>query len=64
MTLPAEFRRRHRIKEGSLLRVDDEGQRLVIEPVPDFGELIGSDVGRYSLEEAGRMLDKSRKRWR
>jgi AbrB family looped-hinge helix DNA binding protein len=64
ITIPSEFRARHKIVKGSVVQLTDEGSRLIIEPVPDLLDLAGADAGKYAPHELKRMLDESRERWR
>lgn len=40
-TIPIEFRRRHRIEEGSQVIIEDRGDAMVIRPVPRLEDLGG-----------------------
>ena len=59
-TIPAEFRRRHRIKEGSRLVVEDRGDALLVRPVPRLEDEGGSLADKATLEEALETLRRSR----
>lgn len=59
-TIPAEFRRRHRIMEGSRLVVEDRGDALLVRPVPRLEDEGGSLAEKATLEEALETLRKSR----
>ncbi len=60
-TIPVEFRRRHRIKEGSKLVIEDRGDVMVIHPVPLLEDLGGSLAKKTSLERALEILAESRR---
>ncbi len=60
-TIPVEFRRRHRIKEGSRLVIEDRGDVMVILPVPLLEDLGGSLAKKTSLERALEILEESRR---
>ena len=47
ITIPSKFRVRHKILEGSVIQITDEGSRLIVEPVPDLLDLAGVDAGKY-----------------
>lgn len=59
-TIPVEFRRRHRIKEGSRLLIEDRGDALLVRPVPRLEDLGGTLSGKATLEEVLRTLERSR----
>ena len=40
-TIPVEFRRRHNIKEGSRLLLEDRGEAMLIRPVPQLEDMGG-----------------------
>jgi len=64
ITIPAHFRKKNGIKEGSSVEITDMGEKLVIEPVPDLLDLVGCDKGKYDMTRLKKMLDESRKNWR
>jgi len=64
ITIPAHFRRKNDIKEGSLVEITDVGGKLIIEPVPDLLDLIVCDKRKYDYSKLKRILDESRKNWR
>ncbi|MDG6990665.1 MAG: AbrB/MazE/SpoVT family DNA-binding domain-containing protein [Nitrososphaerota archaeon] len=57
-TIPTEIRRRLGIEEGSKLKVDIEGNRVVFEKVPSIFDLAGTS--KLSGTEASRALDSLR----
>jgi len=59
-TIPVEFRRRHRIEEGSRLVVEDRGDSLLIRPVPSLEDLGGSLSKKTTLERLLKVLEESR----
>jgi len=59
-TIPVEFRRRHRIEEGSRLEVEDRGDSLLIRPVPSLEDLGGSLSKKTTLERLLKVLEESR----
>ncbi|MHB8568399.1 MAG: AbrB/MazE/SpoVT family DNA-binding domain-containing protein [Nitrososphaerales archaeon] len=64
ITIPASFRSKHGIVEGSAVEIDLEDSRLTVKPIPDLLKLVGVDKGKYDPTEIKEMLDKSRKNWR
>ncbi len=59
-TIPVEFRRRHSIKEGSRLIVEDRGDALLIRPVPRLEDLGGFLSKKTTVERMLKILDESR----
>jgi AbrB family looped-hinge helix DNA binding protein len=59
-TIPAEFRKRHGIKEGSRLLVEDRGGALIVRPIPSLEDQGGSLAGKATLKEALETLRKAR----
>ena len=57
-TIPLEIRRKLGIKEGSRLRVDTEGDRVILTKVPSVFDLAGTS--KLTREEAFKVLDKMR----
>jgi AbrB family looped-hinge helix DNA binding protein len=64
ITIPAEFRRRYKIAEGSYVELRDDDARILVEPIPDLLDLVGADSGKYSPHQLKRELDRSRQKWR
>ena len=60
-TIPIEFRRRHRIREGSKLVIEDVGDAMIVRPVPRLEDLGGSLAKKTSLEHALEILEESRR---
>jgi AbrB family looped-hinge helix DNA binding protein len=60
VTIPADFRREHRIREGGKVTFQRSGAGLVLMPVPPLDELVGIDSGKISYREASKWLDESR----
>ena len=59
-TIPIEFRKRHRIEEGSRLVVEDRGDSIVFRPVARLEDLGGSLSKTTTLERMVKILDESR----
>ena len=64
ITIPASFRKRHGIDEGSAVEIVQEDSRLTVKPIPNLLQIVGEDKGRYKPSKVKDMLDKSRKNWR
>lgn len=64
ITIPAELRRRHGIREGTRMEVLDSERGLILRPIPRMEDLSGVDAGKYSYEEMVEKLDWLRRRWR
>jgi len=60
MTIPVEFRRRHSIKEGSRLIVEDRGDALLLRPLPRLEDLGGSLSKTTTAERLLKVLEASR----
>ena len=61
MTIPAVYRRKYRIREGSKLTVREGDKGLILEPVPALEDLAGVYAGKMSLEEMRAELDRMRR---
>ena len=59
-TISIEFRKRHRIKEGSRLTVEDRGDAIVFRPVARLEDLGGFLSKTTTLERMLKILDESR----
>jgi len=59
-TIPIEFRKRHRIEEGSRLVVEDKGDAIVLRPVPRLEDLGGFLSKTTTVERMLKILDESR----
>jgi len=57
-TIPTEIRRRLGIEEGSKLKVEVEGHKVVFTKVPSLFDLAGTS--KLSKDEAFRQLDEIR----
>ena len=64
ITIPAELRRKHGIREGTRMGVLDSERGLILRPIPRMEDLAGADAGKYSYEEMVEKLDRLRRRWR
>lgn len=59
-TIPVEFRRRHRIKEGTKLLIEDRGDAMVIRPVANLEDLGGFLSKTTTAERLLKILEESR----
>jgi len=64
ITIPVKFRLKNSIREGSTVEIIDQGQKLLIEAVPNLLDQVGIDRGKYDPNTLKKMLDESRKNWR
>jgi AbrB family looped-hinge helix DNA binding protein len=62
--IPASFRKKHNIVEGSRVEMMEEDSRVILEPVPDLVTLVGTDKGKYDSSKLKKMLDETRENWR
>ena len=59
-TIPVEFRRRHRIEEGTRLVMEDRGDSMVIRPVANLEDLGGFLSKTTTAERLLKILEESR----
>jgi len=59
-TIPIEFRKRHRIEQGSRLVVEDRGDSIVLRPVARLEDLGGFLSKTTTSERMLKILDESR----
>lgn len=57
-TIPTEIRKKLRIEEGTRLRVDTDGEKVVLTKIPSLFDLAGTS--KLTKAEAFRLLDKLR----
>jgi AbrB family looped-hinge helix DNA binding protein len=60
VTIPAGYRKRYKIREGTRVAFKDEDGKLVIEPITPIAELAGAGAGKLGIKTAKEMLDKMR----
>jgi AbrB family looped-hinge helix DNA binding protein len=60
VTIPVKLRRKYGIEEKSRVIITEENGKIVIEKKPSFLDLVGSSVGKMSVEEAKKVLDEMR----
>lgn len=59
-TIPVEFRRRHRIEEGTKLMMEDRGDALIVRPLARIEEFAGFLSENTTVERLTRLLAESR----
>jgi AbrB family looped-hinge helix DNA binding protein len=59
-TIPIEFRKRHRIEEGSRLILEDRGDAMVLRPVTRLEDLGGFLAKTTTAGRLLKVLDESR----
>ena len=62
VTIPAKLRERFGLEEGTILRVKEHPEGILLQPIPppEPGEVIGEEEHRRILEE----LEQARRLWR
>lgn len=60
VTIPVEYRRKLRIREGTRLIVSQDKDAIIMKPVPDIEDLAGIHSGKIALEEMRKELDRLR----
>ena len=64
VTIPIEYRRKHRIEVGARVLMEDTGDGLLLRPIPSLEDQAGVDVGKYDVKELKTLLDRMREEWR
>ncbi len=59
-TIPVEFRRRHKIEEGSKLVIEDRGDAMVVRPLIRVEDLAGFLSEETTIERMTKLLAESR----
>jgi len=60
VTIPANYRKKYKIREGVKVAFREEHGRLIIEPITPIEDLAGVFAGKMSVAAAKKMLDKMR----
>ncbi len=62
VTIPVELREKFKLREGSILEVEEQPQGILLRPAspPEAGEVVGEKAYRKILDE----LDDMRRKWR
>jgi AbrB family looped-hinge helix DNA binding protein len=64
VTIPAELRKKYRIREGMRVDISDGLNGLVLRPIPHMNDWAGADKGKQTYEEMVERLDRLRRKWR
>ena len=64
VTIPADLRRKYRIREGTKVDITDGEHGLVLKPIPHMNDWAGADKGKYTYKEMVEKLDRLRRKWR
>ena len=64
VTIPVEYRRKYRIKEGVKVLIEDTSDGILLRPIPSLEEQAGIDSGNYDVKELKISLDRMREEWR
>jgi len=59
-TIPVDFRRRHRIEEGSRLAVEDRGDAIVFRPLTGLEDAAGFLAKRTTVRRLNRLVAEAR----
>lgn len=60
VTIPVEYRKKLRIREGTKLIVSQDKDHIVMKPLPDIEELAGVHSDKITLKEMKKELDRMR----
>lgn len=60
ITIPANYRKKYKIREGLRVAFKDEDGKLIIEPITPIEDLAGVDAGKIRITAAKKMLDRMR----
>lgn len=60
ITIPANYRKKYKIREGLRVAFKDESGKLIIEPITPIEDLAGVDAGKIRITAAKKMLDRMR----
>ena len=60
VTVPVNLRRKHGIKQGTIVTFEDSPSGILLKVIPRFQELIGTDAEKEDLVETLKKLDKMR----
>jgi len=60
ITIPADYRRKYKIREGAKVIFKDKNGKLIIEPITPIEDLAGIDAEKVSISTAKKLLDKMR----
>ena len=60
VTIPVNYRRKYKIRQGMNVAFKEERGKLIIEPITPIEDLAGVFAGKMSVAAAKKMLDKMR----
>ncbi len=60
VTIPALYRKRLQIRQGTKLLVSQTDNVIILKPVQDIEDLVGVHAGKISLAEMRKELDEMR----
>ncbi len=60
VTIPVNYRRKYKIRQGQKVVFKEERGKLIIEPITPIEDLAGAFAGKISVAAAKKMLDKMR----
>jgi len=60
ITIPTNYRKKYKIRQGQKVVFKDAGGKLIIEPIIPIEDLAGVDAGKMGIAAAKKMLDKMR----
>lgn len=64
VTIPAEYRKKYKIKKGVKMLVEDTSKGILLKPILSLEEQAGIDAGKYDVKELKASLDRMREEWR
>lgn len=64
VTIPAEYRKKYKIKKGVKMLVEDTSKGILLKPIQSLEEQAGIDAGKYDVKELKASLDRMREEWR
>ena len=64
VTIPAKYRRKYGINEGTKMLIEDAERGIFLRPIMHLEEQAGIDAGKYDTKELKKSLDRVREEWR
>ena len=64
VTIPADLRKKYRIREGMKVDITEGEQGLLLKPIPHMNDWAGADKGKYTYKEMVDRLERLRRKWR
>ncbi len=62
ITIPAELRKKHGIREGMKVYITDAQSGILLKLIPVMNDWAGADAGKYTHKEMVEKLDRLRRR--